>query len=61
MTKQLENWNPTPLLRAGTNVINTPVKTTTAELCVSAEGFMPRYNVGNIHEIKQIWSVPQQG
>ncbi|MFJ4249887.1 hypothetical protein SAMN04488483_0326 [Pseudomonas helmanticensis] len=56
MNQQLNNWNQTPLLRASTNVINTPVKTTAASPCA---GFIPRYNVGNIHEIKQLWSVPQ--
>ncbi|CAI8863037.1 hypothetical protein ABH908_003058 [Pseudomonas frederiksbergensis] len=58
MNKPMNNWNETPLLRAATNVINTPVKTTMEAPC---SGFMPRYNVGNIHEIKQIWSVPTKG
>jgi hypothetical protein len=58
MNKPMKNWNETPLLRAGTNVINTPVQTTAQSPCAS---FMPRYNVGNIHEIKQIWSVPAHG
>ncbi|MBK5396527.1 MULTISPECIES: hypothetical protein [Pseudomonas] len=59
MNKPMNNWNETPLLRAGANVINTPVKTTSVEPC--SAGFMPRYNVGNIHEIKKIWGVPAQG
>jgi hypothetical protein len=58
MNKQTDNWNQTPLLHAGINVINTPVKTTAAAPCYD---FMPRYNVGNIHEIKRFWNVPQQG
>ncbi|MFJ4194054.1 hypothetical protein [Pseudomonas sp. NPDC089534] len=57
MNKPLENWSETPLLRAGTDVIDTPVKTTALAPCAS---FMPRYNVGNIHEIKQFWNLPQQ-
>ncbi|MGV8890267.1 MAG: hypothetical protein ACOH2P_19995 [Pseudomonas sp.] len=51
MNKPMNNWDETPLLRAGTTVINTPVKTTMEAPCC---GFMPRYNVGNIHEIKKI-------
>ncbi|MBV4459060.1 hypothetical protein KVG96_13950 [Pseudomonas sp. COR58] len=58
MNKPLENWTETPLLRAGTELINTPVKTAAQSPCAS---FMPRYNVGNIHEIKQFWNLPQQG
>ncbi|MHC8339896.1 hypothetical protein [Pseudomonas sp. HLT2-19-2] len=58
MNKPMNNWNETPLLCAGTNVINTPVKTTSVAPC---SNFMPRYNVGNIHEIKKIWGVPAQG
>lgn len=58
MNKPMNKWNETPLLRAGTNVISTPVQTTTERL---GAGFFPRYNVANIHEIKQIWSVPAQG
>ncbi|MHC8300474.1 hypothetical protein [Pseudomonas sp. ZS1P83] len=57
MNKPMNNWNEAPLLRAGTNVINTPIKTTSVELCLN---FIPRYNVGNIHEIKKIWGVPAQ-
>ena len=53
MKKPMKNWNETPLLRAGTNVINTPVKTTQVDACLN---FLPRYNVGNIHEIKQFWN-----
>ncbi|WP_177327345.1 hypothetical protein [Pseudomonas sp. H1h] len=56
MNKPLDNWNQTQLLHAGTNVITTPVKTTAASPCAS---FMPRYNVGNIHEIKQFWNNAQ--
>jgi hypothetical protein len=55
MNKPLNNWNETSLLRAGTAVINTPVKTTMEVPCAD---FMPRYNVGNIHEIKKFWSLP---
>ena len=57
MNKPMMNWTETPLLRAGTNVINTPVKTTLEMECV--EVF--RYNVGNIHAIKEIRNAPQQG
>lgn len=46
-------WNNAPLLRAGSNVINTSVKIATASPCTSLG--IPRYNVGNIHEIKKIW------
>ncbi|EJZ59002.1 MULTISPECIES: hypothetical protein [Pseudomonas] len=56
MNKQLDNWNHTPLLHAGANVINTPVATAAASPCA---GIIPRYNVGNIHEIKQFWNMPQ--
>ncbi|SDO69774.1 hypothetical protein SAMN04489798_3610 [Pseudomonas arsenicoxydans] len=58
MNKPMTQWNQTPLMHAGINVINTPVKTTALSPC---SGFMPRYNVGNIHEIKNIWSVPAHG
>ncbi|CAI8944419.1 MULTISPECIES: hypothetical protein [Pseudomonas] len=56
MNKPLDNWNQTPLLHAATNVINTPVTTAAASPCA---GVTPRYNVGNIHEIKQFWNMPQ--
>lgn len=57
MNKLMKNWNETPLLRAATNVINTPIKTTLASPCGSTT---IRFNVGNIHEIKKVWSVPAQ-
>jgi hypothetical protein len=53
MIKPTNHWNDAPLLRAGANVISMPVKTTSEASCTS---FMPRYNVGNIHEIKQFWN-----
>ena len=58
MNKPTNNCNETPLLRAGTNVINTPVETTKQSPCGE---FVLRYNVGNIHEIKQIWNVTANG
>lgn len=54
MNMTQNNWNDTPLLRAGTHVINTNVKTAApASPCAGLS--IPRYNVGNIHEIKKIW------
>ncbi|WP_185058187.1 hypothetical protein [Pseudomonas frederiksbergensis] len=58
MNKSMNNWNQTPLLRASTNVIGTPVKTAMEAPCA---GFMPRYNVANIHKIKEMWGTPAQG
>lgn len=57
MNKTISNWTTTPILRAGTDVINTPTKTMLTAPC---QGVIPRYNVGNIHEIKQFWSVSAQ-
>ncbi|MEN5311952.1 hypothetical protein [Pseudomonas koreensis] len=57
MSKPMINWTETPLLRAGTNVINTSVKTTLETRCV--EVF--RYNVGNIHAIKEIRNASKKG
>ncbi|EJN29707.1 MULTISPECIES: hypothetical protein [unclassified Pseudomonas] len=53
MNTTQNNWNNAPLLRAGSNVINTAVKTAAAAPCAGLG--IPRYNVGNIHEIKKIW------
>lgn len=58
MNKPMINWNKTPLLRAGTKVINTPVKTALEDPCGQ---WTLRFNVGNIHAIKEMRSVPQQG
>lgn len=58
MSKPMINWTETPLLRAGINVINTPVKTNLAEPC---GGIFMRFNVGNIHAIKDIRGVPHPG
>ena len=55
MSKPMTNWNETPLLHAGTKVINTPVKTALIERC---HGVF-RYNVGNIHAIKKIRNAPK--
>lgn len=57
MSKSMSNWSETPLLRAGTKVINTPVKTTLEGACE----MVFRYDVANIHAIKQFRSLPQQG
>lgn len=57
MNKPMLNWTETPLLRAGTDVINTPVNTTLAMRCTRTL----RFNVGNIHAIKEIRNALQQG
>ncbi|MBV4465848.1 hypothetical protein KVG95_21200 [Pseudomonas sp. SWRI79] len=57
MSKPMINWTETPLLRAGTNVMNTPVKTTMAMRCRRTL----RFNVGNIHAIKEIRNALQKG
>ncbi|VVO94622.1 hypothetical protein [Pseudomonas fluorescens] len=58
MSKPMTNWNETPLLHAGTKAINTPVKTALVEPC---QGQFMRFNVGNIHAIKEIRNAPQNG
>ncbi|WP_202908042.1 hypothetical protein [Pseudomonas chlororaphis] len=57
MSQSMTNWTQTPLLRAGTSVINTPVKTAPVERCT---GIFMRFNVGNIHAIKEIRKASQQ-
>jgi len=44
------NWTSTPLFRAGINVITTPTQTLATTRCTRTL----RYNVANIHEIKDI-------
>jgi hypothetical protein len=55
----MKNWDETPLLRAATNVVDTAMQLT-SEIQCTIPGFPTRFNVGNIHEIKQIWSLPAQ-
>ncbi|CAH0321184.1 hypothetical protein [Pseudomonas brassicacearum] len=58
MQISLKSWEKSPLLRASTNVLDTPIKIMGGAPCVSP--FTPRLNVGNIHEIKQFWNAPIQ-
>jgi hypothetical protein len=44
------NWTSTPLFRAGINVITTPTQTLATTRCTRTL----RFNVANIHEIKDI-------
>lgn len=60
MNNLMNNWDEAPLLRAGTNVVHTATQLS-SEIYCTIPGFPTRFNVGNIHEIKQIWSVPAQG
>jgi len=50
------NWENVPLLRAETKVITTPTKSNHESNCPGWDGL--RFNIGNIHEIKQIRNVP---
>ncbi|CAH0296894.1 hypothetical protein [Pseudomonas mediterranea] len=59
MNNPMKNWDETPLLRAAANVVDTALQLT-SEIQCTIPGFPTRFNVGNIHEIKQIWSVPAQ-
>lgn len=55
----LNDWNEVPLLRAGTQVVNTATALASGAPCQLPEWTL-RFNVGNIHEIKQILSMPTQ-
>ncbi|MCQ6259733.1 hypothetical protein [Pseudomonas sp. Q11] len=57
MNNLMKNWTEVPLLRAGSHVIDTSTQLENEIYC-TIPGLPTRYNVGNIHEIKQIWSVP---
>lgn len=57
MSALLNNWDEAPLLRASSNVIETPVSIERESPCMAAP-FSPRLNIGNIHEIKKIWTLP---
>ncbi|VVN31419.1 hypothetical protein PS662_04901 [Pseudomonas fluorescens] len=52
MNYATENWNNCPLLRAGSNVINTQAQSDNEITCGRVT---TRYNVANIHEIKKVW------
>ncbi|CAI8944265.1 hypothetical protein A9HBioS_4736 [Pseudomonas koreensis] len=58
MNAAIENWEKTPLLHAEAKVINMPTKSTHAANCPGWDGL--RFNVGNIHEIKKLRSLPAQ-
>ncbi|WP_232916618.1 MULTISPECIES: hypothetical protein [Pseudomonas] len=55
----MKNWDEAPLLRAAAKALDTAVQ-------LKQEGDMPcgeytlRYNVANIHEIKNIWRATAQ-
>jgi formaldehyde-activating enzyme involved in methanogenesis len=53
------NFNDVPLLRADSSVINTNLKTDEPSILCS-QLVIPRFNVGNIHEIKKIWGEIQK-
>lgn len=55
----LNDWDKAPLLRAGINVVDTATKLTSEAPCQLPEWTL-RFNVGNIHEIKKILSMPTQ-
>ncbi|WP_053149774.1 hypothetical protein [Pseudomonas sp. P97.38] len=55
----IKDWDETPLLRAGANVIDTATQRVN-EIHCTIPGFPTRFNVGNIHEIKRIWNVLPQ-
>ncbi|MGN8278132.1 hypothetical protein [Pseudomonas sp. SMN5] len=57
MLDLIEDWDEAPLLRAGSNVIDTATHLTNETHC-TIPGFPTRFNVGNIHEIKEIWNLP---
>nr|WP_238350104.1 hypothetical protein [Pseudomonas sp. SWRI154] len=59
MTNQMNNWDEAPLLRAGTQVVDTATKLSSEAPCQLPEWSF-RFNVGNIHEIKQILSTTTQ-
>jgi len=48
------NWQTAPLLRCENKVITTPAKSDNE---INCSGVIPRYNMGNIHEIKKFWNV----
>lgn len=56
MNKTITSWSKTPLLCAGTSVISTPVNSL-AEPC---QGPFMRFNVANLHAIKQIRSASRR-
>ncbi|WP_420234497.1 hypothetical protein ACN079_09580 [Pseudomonas sp. ABY48] len=53
MNNLMSHWDEVPLLRAGTCVADTATQLSNEIHC---GGFIPRYNVGNIHEIKKLWN-----
>ncbi|MBO1538400.1 hypothetical protein [Pseudomonas sp. OA65] len=55
----LKDWDRAPLLRAGPDVVDTATKRASEAPCQLPEWTL-RFNVGNIHEIKQILSMPIQ-
>ncbi|WP_081832524.1 hypothetical protein [Pseudomonas sp. Ant30-3] len=57
MDNALSEWSSSPLFHASTNVINTSTQTGSTSSCAGG-GFVPRLNVGNIHEIKRFWQLP---
>ncbi|SSB94735.1 hypothetical protein SAMN04488697_101476 [Pseudomonas sp. 43mfcvi1.1] len=59
MNKLMKDWEQAPLLRASTDVVDTAIQLTNDTHC-TIPGFPTRFNVGNIHEIKQLWSLPTE-
>ncbi|SFB11004.1 hypothetical protein SAMN03159488_01895 [Pseudomonas sp. NFIX10] len=57
MNDLMQDWDETPLLRASAQVIDTATQLINETHC-TIPGFPTRFNVANIHEIKQLWSVP---
>ncbi|MBC3374382.1 hypothetical protein HU762_10570 [Pseudomonas sp. SWRI92] len=55
----INEWDAAPLLRAGTNVVDTATKLRSEAPCQLPEWTL-RFNVANIHEIKKIWGEPTQ-
>jgi hypothetical protein len=55
----MKDWEQAPLLRASTDVVDTAIQLTNDTHC-TIPGFPTRFNVGNIHEIKQLWSLPTE-
>ncbi|WP_445571603.1 hypothetical protein [Pseudomonas sp. E102] len=55
MDKLMNNWDQAPLLRAGTDAVDTAVQLTNENEVFCTIPFSTRFNVGNIHEIKKMW------
>ncbi|MHC8321006.1 hypothetical protein ACYZT4_09950 [Pseudomonas sp. GB2N2] len=55
MKNVTQNWQTAPLLHTEAKVISTPTQSDNEINCNS--GMTTRYNVANIHEIKQFWNV----